>query len=196
MQTQINTDRLQNITTLLSGAHDPNDGLKMCAMEAAAYIADEPWSDHPECVCPVIGAFMRAWNDGLPNDAERSRLLLPVIPKIINTRSTQQTEQRRATMAADWFIRVHTSAWLELAGLTSQAALLRSMPEITDFKNCPSLMPALTAIKADADAARDAARAAARDAAWAAARDAAFEEMATVLLKLLSEAPVPVVTPE
>ncbi len=49
-------------------------------MEAAAFIAGEPWSDHPACVCPVIAAFMRSWNDGL-SDKDRNRLLLPLIPK-------------------------------------------------------------------------------------------------------------------
>ena len=160
----INTDRLASITTLFHGAHSSFEK-GACAMEAASYIADEPWSDHPKCVCPVIGAFMREWNDGLPSDTDRSRLLLPLIPKIIGTRATPEIEQRRATMAADWLIRVNTPAWLELAGLTSQANLLRQMPEITDFKNCPSLMPALTAIKSDAAAAWAAARDAARDAA-------------------------------
>jgi hypothetical protein len=116
---------------------------------------------------------MRPWNDGLP-DADRSRLLLPLIPKIIGTKGSAALETRRANMAADWFIRVHTPAWLDLAGLTTQAGLLRSFPEITDFSKCPSLMPALTTIKADAAAAWAAARDAARDAAWAAARDAAW----------------------
>ena len=90
--------------------------------------------------------------------------------------STPEIEQRRATMAADWFIRVHTPKWLDLAGLISQADLLRRMPEITDFKNCPTLMPTLIAIEADALAALDAAAAAAGDAAAAAdaAADAAW----------------------
>ena len=169
---QIIPDRLAAIVKLDHGAHNNlRDG--MCAMEAAAYVADEPWSDHPKCVCPVIGAFMRSWNDVLP-DAERTALLLPLIPKIIGTRSDKATERRRATMAADWLIRVHTPAWLQLAGLTSQAEALRSLPEITDFAQCPSLMPTLNAVRADASAAWDAARAAAWDAAWAAARDAAW----------------------
>ena len=49
---EIDTERLQKIKTLYKGAHDPNG--KMCVMEAVAYIAREPWSDHPACVSPVI----------------------------------------------------------------------------------------------------------------------------------------------
>lgn len=54
-------DRMEKFAslTLHEGAHkDPADG--MCAMEAAAWIAGEPHSDHPACACPVIGAFMRS----------------------------------------------------------------------------------------------------------------------------------------
>ena len=55
-----------------NGSHDdPESGV--CAMEAAAYIAGEEHSDHPACVCPVIGGFMRSWNDALPSDADRDR---------------------------------------------------------------------------------------------------------------------------
>ncbi|MEZ5421018.1 MAG: hypothetical protein R2708_27265, partial [Vicinamibacterales bacterium] len=92
--------RLQQLPPALSagGHHGPDDG--MCVMEAVAFVAGEPWSDHPACACPVIGAFLRAWNDGLPDD-ERDRLLRPLIPRLINTRSTRAVEQRRADLALD-----------------------------------------------------------------------------------------------
>ena len=171
---EIDAERLAKVQRLYSGAHAENGNghVEACAMEAVAYIAGEPWSDHPACACPVIGAFMRAWNDGLP-DAERTALILPLIPRLVGTRATKKVEQRRATMAADWFIRVHTPAWLRLAKLNEQADLLASLPEITDFKQCPSLMPALKSVGKASAAAWDAASAAARDAASAAARDAA-----------------------
>jgi hypothetical protein len=171
----IDQERLASITALKSGGHTPND-TKMCVMEAVAWVTHKDWTDHPPCVCPVIGAFMRAWNDGLPEE-ERTSILLPYIPRLLNTKGDTALEQRRATMAADWLIRTHTVAWLRLAKLDTQADLLAALPEITDFANCPSLMPALTAVRKDADAARDAAGAAAWDAAraaaWDAARDAA-----------------------
>ncbi len=160
---------LSAVPLLSSGGHSSDDG-KMCVMEAVAYVAGEPWSDHPQCACPVISAFLRAWNDDLPDD-ERDGLLRPLIPLLIGTRSTAAVERKRSVLAADWFIRTFTPAWLRLAKLTVQADLLAGLPEITDMAQCPSLMPALTAIRQAA--ARDAAGAAARDAAWAAAGDAA-----------------------
>jgi hypothetical protein len=165
-------DRLSEITNLAHGAHA--DQSAMCAMEAVAYVAGEPWSDTPDCACPVIAAFMRSWNDGLSSDAERNRLLLPLIPKLVGTRSSEADEQRRATMAADWMIRTYTPTWLRLAKLEQQAVALESMPEIVDASKCLSLTPVLEIIRSDAAAARAAARDAAWAAAWAAARDAAW----------------------
>jgi hypothetical protein len=82
-------------------------------------------------------------------------------------------------MMADWLVRAHVPAWLHLAGLTTQADAVASLPEIADFAQCVALMPTLEAARIDAAAARDAARAAwdtvgdaARDAAESAAFDA------------------------
>jgi hypothetical protein len=164
-------DRLKAIEelSLKSGKHEAFEA-GMCVMEAVSYIAGESWSDAPQCACPVITAFMVSWNDSLPKDADRDRILKPLIPLIVGTRSSKFIEQRRATMAADWFIRVHTPAFLRIAKLEKQACLMEALPEITDFAQCPSLMPTLNAVRSDAAAARDAAWAA----AWAAARDAAL----------------------
>jgi hypothetical protein len=167
---QIDPERLGliEVKSLKSGCHEPTEG-EMCVMEAVAYVAGEPWSDSPQCACHVITVFMVSWNDSLPSDADRNRLLKPLIPLIVGTRSTKEVEQRRSLMAADWLIRVYTPAWLRAAKLEKQAELLEALPEITDMAQCPSLMPTLKAVQQDADAAR----AAARDAAWDAARDAA-----------------------
>jgi hypothetical protein len=176
-------ERLERVTVLKAGSHSPPNGdFAACVMEAVSYIAGEPWSDHPACVSPVITAFMISWNDGLPNDEERTRLLAPLIPKLIGTRGSDALENRRATMATDWLVRAHTPAWLRLAGLTDEAEALAGLPEITDFAQTPSIMGPLKASRAAAEkkwdaawaAARAAAGAAAWDAAWDAARDAAW----------------------
>src|ERR1051325_7598025 len=166
-------ERLEKINrlNLKSGSHDPNS--TFCVMEAVAFVAGEPWSDHPDCACPVISAFLRSWNDSLPTDADRDRLLKPLVPKLVGTKATAKVEKRRAIMATDWFIRIHLPAWLRLAGLTQQADAVSSLPEITDFSKCPSLQPSLEAIRKDVAAAWAAAWAAAGDAARAAAWDAA-----------------------
>jgi hypothetical protein len=44
------------------GSHrSPRDGV--CIVELASMIGGEPFSDRPDCVCPVIAAFLRGWND-------------------------------------------------------------------------------------------------------------------------------------
>ena len=163
--------RLDTLPPLAKGAHKAGDDIA-CFMEAVAFVAGERWSDHPACACPVIGAFLRTWNDDLPDD-ERDALLRPLVPLLVGTRSTPAVERRRAMMATDWLIRNHAPAWLRLAGLTAQADALAGLPEITDMAQCPSLMLMLYAVRKDANAAWAAAGAAAGDAARAAAWDAA-----------------------
>ena len=85
---------------LRSGGHAArSDGL--CFMEAAAWFAGRPHTDRPECVSPVLGAFGRAFNDGLPDDDSRTRLLKPFIPRVVGTAADPDTEIRRAFLAMD-----------------------------------------------------------------------------------------------
>jgi hypothetical protein len=157
-----------------SGGHQPPAGppYVLCAMEAEAYVAGEPWSDRPACACPVIGTFLREWNDSLPSDEERARWLGPLRGITVGTRSTREVEIRRSWMALDWLVREHAPAFLALTPkLREHADALRALPEITEV-SIDGARPAI-------DAARAAARAAAGDAAWAAAwaaaRDAAWD---------------------
>ena len=48
------------------------------------------------------------------SDEDRTRLLLPFVPKIIGTKGSEALEERRSLMAADWLVRVHTPALLRL----------------------------------------------------------------------------------
>ena len=166
--------------TLGSGSHQPSDGA-MCVMEAAAYMAGEPWSDHPECVSPVIAAFLRSWNDTLP-DSDRGQLVRYLANVndggVLGTApASPELENRRSWLAVDWSVRVHTPAWLRLAGLDDQAATLENLPEILNPTTAAAIRPALDAVRKDEHAARvaagDAAWDADGDAAWAAAWDAA-----------------------
>ena len=167
----VDISRLDALPPLSSGSHiSPEEGA--CVMEAVAYIAGEPWSDHPTCACPVITTFLISWNDALPDD-ERDALLRPLIPRVVGTRATATVERRRALIAADWLMRVHTPAWLRLAKLDAHAAALEALPEITDLAQFPSLMPALVA---------------ARDVAAAAAGAAAGASLAPTRLRLQQSA--------
>jgi hypothetical protein len=154
-----------DLITLDKGAHDtPGDGL--CLMEAVAYLAGEPHTDRPKCVSPVLGAYGRALNDILPQD--RRQQLIPLIPRIVGTAGDGRDESR-SYMALDWLIRTYLPAWLDLAGITEEARVLRELGRIVDLVSAQRVRPAVLAGQDKAAAAGAAAGAA----AWAAARAAA-----------------------
>jgi hypothetical protein len=168
--------------TLEAGKHYSLDA-GACVMELTSYVAGEPWSDHPACASPVIAAFMRSWNDTL-NDEDRNRLLKPYVTRLVGTASTPEVEDARAWMALDWLVRVHTPAWLRLAGLHDQAARLAELGEFKGGMDVRSVGPAITAVRKDARAAGAAAGAAAWDAAWDAAGAAAGAALQPVVDQL------------
>ena len=113
---------------LENGSHrGPDEGV--CLMEAVAWLAREPHSDEPKCVCPVLGAFGRGLNDRL--DVERRGRLKPLIPALVGTASDGHAGAR-GFMAMDWIVRTYTPAWLRLARLDTDAEGLESLPEIAD----------------------------------------------------------------
>lgn len=154
---------------LARGNHETReDGV--CAMELVAWMAGEEHSDHPACVSPVLSTFLRRWNDDL-DDVGRQRLK-PYLRRVIGTAGDGHDETR-GWMLTDWMVRVHTPAWLDLAGITAPAAALRGLPAITDICSMTVCSGTLEWARKDSAAAWAAARAAAWDAARAAARAAA-----------------------
>jgi len=148
--------------TLAKGAHkDRSDGL--CLLEAVAWFAGEPHSDHPACVSPVLAAYGRSLNDALGDDSRR--LLIPFI-SVLSRTAGDGLDEARGYLALDWIIRVYTPAWLDVAGLTREARALRDLRCISDMAAVQDARPVVLS-------AWDAAWAAARDAAWAAAWAAA-----------------------
>ena len=157
------------------GAHrDPADGL--CLLEAVAYVAGEVHTDAPRCVSPVLAEFGRTLNDWL-DDVRRQELKL-LIARLPGT-AGDGLDEARGYMALDWLIRTYTPTWLELAGLSAEAAQLRALRRIVDQASAQAAGPIVRAVTRSAagavgDAARDAVCQAARDAAWQAAGDAAW----------------------
>ena len=129
---RIARERLEKLfaLSLKHGAHaDFERGV--CAMEAVAWLAGEPHSDSPKCACPVVAALVRSWNDSLPTDEDRNRLLRPLVPKIVGTRGkTDALLLRRMWAVVDWQIRVYAPAFLRAAKLDEAARALESLPEI------------------------------------------------------------------
>lgn len=170
MTAPIIPERLAEVTSLLVGKRAANAAREWCAMEAVAYIAGEPWSDSPACVCPTLASFGRAWNDALP-DTLRNELLLPLIPRFVGTAGGERLAERRAMLAVDWLVRSYTPAALRRAGLTDQAARLAGLPEITGMAQVAAIRGVLLAVQADAEAARAAAAQAAGEAGFGSQQD-------------------------
>ena len=115
---------------LRNGGHTgPEQG--MCVMEAVAFLANEEFGDHPMCACPVVGAFLRKFNDRLPTDELRTELLMPLVSKLVGSKSTPEVDAKRRWIMVDWTVRVCAPLWIDLAGMSAEAKQLRDLPEVT-----------------------------------------------------------------
>jgi hypothetical protein len=63
-------------------------------------IGGERFSDRPDCVCPVIGAFLRSWNDGV-GYADRQRLE-PYASLIVGTGGYRRISRIRRDMCLSY----------------------------------------------------------------------------------------------
>ena len=109
-------------------------------MEAVAWLAGEEHSAYPTCVCPVVANFVRELNDGLPDDATRTRLLTPLLARLVGSCATPTMKRRRALLAADWVVRHLSPTELGAMGLHPEASRLR---ELAPVANATSALRAL-----------------------------------------------------
>jgi hypothetical protein len=117
---------------LQRGRHrSPADGV--CVVELASMLAGERFCDHPRSVCPVIAAFLRPYNDRLP-DGDRSELL-PYAAAVVGSRVGPLGRVRRALALIEWAtdeasLRLRATAWagswIDIGSLAADAALARS----------------------------------------------------------------------
>lgn len=84
---------------LAPGSHSsPRQGV--CVVELASMLAGEEFSDRPRVVCPVIAAFLRAWNDRAAH-ADRQRLR-PYAERIVGSRGSRQLTRERREICLQW----------------------------------------------------------------------------------------------
>src|SRR5689334_7818625 len=80
------------VVRLARGRHaSPSAGV--CAMELASMIAHERFSDRSPSISPTIGAFVRAYNDGLGDD--RRQDLYAVAALIVGSARGRAAERER-----------------------------------------------------------------------------------------------------
>src|SRR5258705_13418563 len=89
----------QNVR-LCRGAHrSPVDGA--CVMELVSMLAGERFTDRPQTACPVIGAFLRAYND-IVCSAHRQDLL-ECAAGVVDTRR-REVESARVARCAEFAV--------------------------------------------------------------------------------------------
>jgi len=69
-------------------------------VELASVIGGETFSDRPDCVCDVIAAFLRSWNDRASH-ADRQRLR-PYAERAVGTRATPEMTRQRRDLCLAW----------------------------------------------------------------------------------------------
>jgi hypothetical protein len=93
---------------LSKGKHaSPEDGA--CVMELASMLAGEPFSDHPASACPVIGSFLRAYNDSIDDD--RRQALYAFAARVVGSRASINIQRARAERLAEWALDVQRRQW-------------------------------------------------------------------------------------
>ena len=96
---------------LSKGKHtSPEEGA--CVMELASMLAGEAFTDHPASVCPVIGSFLRAYNDSL--DDRRRQDLYVYASKVVGSRGSALVQRIRADRLAEWATEMHRRRWTRL----------------------------------------------------------------------------------
>src|ERR1700748_2422680 len=93
---------------LSKGKHTtPEDGA--CVMELASMLAGEPFTDHPASVCPVIGSFMRAYNDSV--DDRRRQDLYAYASMVVGSRTSADVQRTRAECLTAWAQQFRRNRW-------------------------------------------------------------------------------------
>jgi hypothetical protein len=108
--------------SLARGKHtSPRGGA--CVMELASMLAGEEFTDHPASVCPVVAAFLRAYNDAV--DDRRRQDLYGYASAAVGTRASAAVTRRRAQRCLDELRALRR--W-PLGTLTAPRALPDSVP--------------------------------------------------------------------
>lgn len=72
-------------------------------------LAGEPFTDQPESVCPVIGSFLRAYNDLV--DDNRRQDLYAYAAKVVGSTRSAAVERARADLLAAWALEMRQRRW-------------------------------------------------------------------------------------
>jgi hypothetical protein len=80
-----------------------------CVMELSSMLGDEPFSDHPASVCPVIASLLRAYNDSI--DDQRRQDLYVYAARVVGSRGSTELERMRTEYVTAWMARPKARRW-------------------------------------------------------------------------------------
>jgi hypothetical protein len=80
-----------------------------CVMELASMLAGESFTDHPASVCPVIGSFLRAYNDSV--DDARRQDLYAYASMVVGSRTSADVQRTRAEFLTAWSAHFRRNRW-------------------------------------------------------------------------------------
>jgi hypothetical protein len=107
-----------------------------CIMELVSYVADEPWSDQPKCVCPILTTYTITLNDRF-NDEHRQRLK-SFIPLLLNTKLNDETQIARKRLIM----------WRNVTATYPILLDLFNMPELANqFREIPNTIEGMAKAK-------------------------------------------------
>lgn len=116
--TTINPDKLTRLDQIeLAFGHHRNFDAGACAMEVVSWLADEGFTDAPECASRIVTLYTIGLNDHLSD--ENRQQLKPYLVRMIGTGSDGKDTVRRKILRRE--IAALTSPWLRLAGLHEPA---------------------------------------------------------------------------
>lgn len=141
------TTTLLDTITLSHGKHDNReDGV--CAMEAVAYIAGEPHSDHPACASKLITGILINRNDSLPDNASRDLWLKDLLPRVVGTNTGDADERARCYIVLDWACREAVPDLLDTGNAKAKglSAQLRALAPIVSKETASAAVPLLDSL--------------------------------------------------
>lgn len=97
--------------------------------ELLDYVTSAPGSYEPGGH-RVIAEGLRRMYESFPTEAERTSLVLPLLPLAL-TQPQYDAVDAMGMRATDWLVREFLPAWLDAAGNHKQAARLRDLPAVT-----------------------------------------------------------------
>jgi hypothetical protein len=87
-------------TTKLSAGRHAGPAHGACVMELASMLAGETFTDHPRSTCPVIGTFLRDYNDRI--DDRRRQDLYAYAARVVGSRGNRKLRRERGALLRAW----------------------------------------------------------------------------------------------